>query len=186
MKRNFKRIAAVHDICGLGRSSLAAVMPIVSVMGIQVCPLPTAVLSSQTSGFEGYTFVDLSDQMDGTVDHWQRVGMDFDCIYTGFLGSPQQVDSIVTMVDKLADDNPLVVVDPVMGDDGLLYDTMDEAMIEKMKQLVAKADVITPNYTELLYLLGWKYGDLGIIHIFTDRDILHLWRNYPLTGIIEL
>ena len=158
MKRNFKRIAAVHDICGLGRSSLAAVMPIVSVMGIQVCPLPTAVLSSQTSGFEGYTFVDLTDQMEGTINHWQSVGMDCDCIYTGVLGSPQQVNSISILLDKLANDQTLVVVDPVMGDDGVLYDTMDDGMNEKMTQLVGKADVITPNYTELLYLLCWEYS----------------------------
>ena len=92
MKRNFKRVMAVHDLSGLGRSSLMAVTPVLSVMGVQVCPVPTAVLSSQTSGFTDYTFVDLTDTMPAYLQHWKNLQMDFDCIYSGFLGSAQQID----------------------------------------------------------------------------------------------
>lgn len=155
MKRTFKRVMAVHDLSGLGRSSLMAATPVLSVMGAQVCPVPTAVLSSQTSGFENYTFVDLTDNMPAYLQHWKELQLDFDCIYSGFLGSVQQ---IVIMEQILADFNAdgqaLVVIDPVLGDDGALYDTMDQQMVEEMGRLIAHADIITPNMTELKLLLN--------------------------------
>ena len=154
MKRTFKRVMAVHDLSGLGRSSLMAATPVLSVMGAQVCPVPTAVLSSQTSGFENYTFVDLTDNMPAYLQHWKELQLDFDCIYSGFLGSVQQ---IVIMEQILADFNAdgqtLVVIDPVLGDDGALYDTMDQQMVEEMGRLITHADIITPNMTELKLLL---------------------------------
>ena len=154
MKRTFKRVMAVHDLSGLGRSSLMAATPVLSVMGTQVCPVPTAVLSSQTSGFENYTFVDLTDNMPAYLQHWKELQLDFDCIYSGFLGSVQQ---IVIMEQILADFNAdgqaLVVIDPVLGDDGALYDTMDQQMVEEMGRLITHADIITPNMTELKLLL---------------------------------
>ena len=154
MKRTFKRVMAVHDLSGLGRSSLMAATPVLSVMGAQVCPVPTAVLSSQTSGFENYTFVDLTDNMPAYLQHWKGLQLDFDCIYSGFLGSVQQ---IVIMEQILADFNAdgqaLVVIDPVLGDDGALYDTMDQQMVEEMGRLITHADIITPNMTELKLLL---------------------------------
>ena len=155
MKRIFKRVMAVHDLSGLGRSSLMAATPVLSVMAAQVCPVPTAVLSSQTSGFENYTFVDLTDNMPAYLQHWKELQLDFDCIYSGFLGSVQQ---IVIMEQILADFNAdgqtLVVIDPVLGDDGALYDTMDQQMVEEMGRLIAHADIITPNMTELKLLLN--------------------------------
>jgi pyridoxine kinase len=132
-----------------------AATPVLSVMGAQVCPVPTAVLSSQTSGFENYTFVDLTDNMPAYLQHWKELQLDFDCIYSGFLGSVQQ---IVIMEQILADFNAdgqaLVVIDPVLGDDGALYDTMDQQMVEEMGRLIAHADIITPNMTELKLLLN--------------------------------
>ena len=154
MSRNYKRIAAIHDLSGLGRSSLAVVMPIISCMGIQVCPVPTAVLSTQTSGYEHYSFVDLTDTLPAYFAHWQSLGMDFDGIYSGFLGSKNQIQLVSGFIDTFADEGTLVVVDPVLGDDGQLYATMDEQMVAEMVKLVRKADVITPNFTELKYLLG--------------------------------
>ena len=155
MKRNFKRVMAVHDLSGLGRSSLMAATPVLSVMGMQVCPVPTAVLSTQTSGFENYTFVDLTDNMPPYLQHWKELQMDFDCIYSGFLGSVRQIEIMERVLEDFnADGQALVVVDPVLGDDGALYDTMDMEMVQEMCRLVSHADIITPNMTELKLLLG--------------------------------
>lgn len=153
MKRSFKRVMAIHDLSGLGRSSLMAVTPVLSVMGVQVCPVPTAVLSTQTSGFTGYTFVDLTGTMPAYLQHWKTLQMDFDCIYSGFLGSARQIDGVEQALRDFASEDTLVVIDPVLGDDGALYDTMDSAMVTRMQQLIGQADVITPNMTEVKLLL---------------------------------
>lgn len=161
-KRSVKRVAAVHDLAGFGRSSLAVVIPILSTMGIQVCSVPTAVLSTHTGDFEGYTFVDLTDSLEGFFEHWKKINLDFDCIYTGFLGSPRQINIIGEFIDDFGKkEETLVVVDPVMGDNGSLYSTMGSEMINQMKKLVRKADIITPNFTEAALLLGKEY-DLAI------------------------
>ena len=151
--RTFQRVLAMHDLSGLGRSSLMAVTPVLSVMGIQVCPVPTAVLSTQTSGFTDYTFVDLTSSMPAYLQHWKTLEMDFDCIYSGFLGSAKQIAIMQDVLRDFADEDTLVVIDPVLGDDDALYDTMDAAMVEQMRQLIAYADIITPNETEVKLLL---------------------------------
>lgn len=154
MKRSFKRVMAIHDLSGLGRSSLMAITPVLSVMGVQVCPVPTAVLSSQTSGFTNYTFVDLTNYMSAYLHHWKELQMDFDCIYSGFLGSIDQISIMENILQNFALNETLVVIDPVLGDDGALYDTMEENMIERMRQLISCAHIITPNVTEVQLLLG--------------------------------
>lgn len=157
MKKPVKRVAAIHDLSGFGRSSLTVVIPILSSMKVQVCPVPTAILSSHTGGFDGFSFVDLTDTMEKYIDHWHRLTLDFDCIYSGFLGSIEQIDIVSKCIDLFGNEENLVVVDPVMGDNGRLYSTMGVAMIEKMKNLIKKADVITPNFTEAAYLLNKSY-----------------------------
>ena len=152
--RSFQRVLAMHDLSGLGRSSLMAVTPVLSVMGIQVCPVPTAVLSTQTSGFTDYTFVDLTDTIPAYLEHWKQLGMNFDCIYSGFLGSAEQIGIMEQLLRDFTDTDTLVVIDPVLGDDDALYDTMDEAMVAQMRSLIAHADIITPNETEVKLLLG--------------------------------
>lgn len=157
MKRQIKRVAAIHDLSGFGRTSLAVVIPILSTMGMQVCSMPTAVLSTHTGGFEGYSFVDLTQFMAGCVNHWKKLEIEFDCIYSGFLGSPRQIDIISGFIDDFSGNDPLVVVDPAMGDNGRLYSTMSEEMVVKMRCLISKADIITPNFTEAAYLLDEPY-----------------------------
>lgn len=156
--RSFQRVLAMHDLSGLGRSSLMAITPVLSVMGIQVCPVPTAVLSTQTSGFHDYTFVDLTDTLPAYIAHWKALQMDFDCIYSGFLGSVEQISIMEQILCDFAETTsqnaPLVVIDPVLGDDDALYDTMDEEMVSQMRQLIGHADIITPNETEVKLLLG--------------------------------
>ncbi|NLT95870.1 MAG: pyridoxamine kinase [Clostridia bacterium] len=150
------KVAAIHDLCGFGRSSLSVVIPILSTMGAQVCSLPTAVLSTHTA-YEGYTFVDLTDYMESFIKHWKEINIRFDCIYSGFLGSARQINIISKFIDDFSVHNPLVVIDPVMADDGELYSTMDMEMVKNMRYLIQKADIITPNYTEAAFLLGEKY-----------------------------
>ncbi|MGI6685586.1 MAG: pyridoxamine kinase [Bacillota bacterium] len=154
-KRSVKRVAAVHDLSGFGRTSLAVVIPILSNMGVQVCSVPTAVLSTHTGGFEDYTFVDLTDSLESFFAHWKKINLDFDCIYTGFLGSSKQINIIEGFIDDFGKKpDTLVVVDPVLGDNGSLYSTMNDEMVSQMRRLIKKANIITPNFTEAAYLLN--------------------------------
>ncbi len=149
-----QRVAAVHDLSGFGGGSLSAVIPILSAMGIQGCTLPTAILSTHTDGFTDFHFRDLTEDMPRILAHWRRLGLSFDGIYSGFLGSPTQIGIVGEMIRDFSQGNPLVVIDPVLGDDGLLYETMTSNMVSEMRHLVSRADLITPNITEAAFLLG--------------------------------
>jgi pyridoxine kinase len=151
------RVAAVHDLSGFGRASLTVVIPILSTMGIQVCPLPTAVLSTHTGGFDNYKFIDLTEHLEEYIRHWDALGIDFDCIYSGFLGSPRQIDIISGFIERFRRPEQLIIIDPVMGDNGKLYSAIDTQMVEQMKRHIGSADIITPNYTEAVYLLDESY-----------------------------
>lgn len=151
------RVAAVHDMSCFGRCSLTVIMPILAAMGVQVCPLPTAVLSTHLGGFHNLAFHDFTDMMPAFFRHWQEEGVQFDCIYSGFLASTQQISVVEAFIREFSHNRPLVVVDPVMGDEGKLYSIYTPQLQEKMKELVKQADIITPNYTEACFLLGEAY-----------------------------
>ncbi len=151
-----KRAAAIHDISGLGRCSLTMALPILSVLGIQCCPVPTAVLSSQTDGYRDYAFTDLTDTLPDYIAHWKKNEEQFDAIYTGFLGSAKQIDIVSGFIDTFRKAHTLVLVDPVMGDNGAIYDSVDQEMCAGIRKLVCCADIITPNLTEAAILLGEK------------------------------
>ena len=166
------RVAAIHDLSGLGRTSLAVVIPILSTMGVQVCSLPTAVLSSETGAYDDFVFVDLTESMPKFLDHWDRLGMKFDAVYSGFLGSPAQVDLVIRCIERNLLPGGFAVVDPVLGDNGVLDPTMTMDMVERMRHLVSRAACITPNLTEAAFLLGETYpGDH--IDAATVRDWLY-------------
>jgi pyridoxine kinase len=148
------KVAAIHDLSGFGRASLTIAIPVLSVMGFQVCPLPTAVLSSQTTGVPDFRFVDLTDAMPGFLDHWRELGLRFEAVYSGFLGSPAQADTVARCIDACLRPGGLAVVDPVLGDNGKLDATMTPAMVDAMRRLIARAHCITPNITEAAFLLG--------------------------------
>lgn len=156
MKPTMKRVAAIHDLSGFGRASLCSIIPTLSAMGVQVCPVPTAILSTHSGDFENYTFQDLTDTIPAYMAHWKQLGLEFDCIYSGFLGSPKQTQIVADIFDDFATEDTLVVVDPVMGDNGDLYSSIPETMIPQMRKLIGKADIIVPNYTEAAMLLGRK------------------------------
>ena len=151
-----KKIAAVHDLSGAGRVSLTVVIPILSSMGFQVCPLPTAVLSSHTP-YPHFSILDLTDEMPRIINEWKQLEVQFDAIYTGYLGSPRQIQIVSEFIDDFRRPDSLVMIDPVLGDNGKLYTNFDGRMILEMRHLIRKADVITPNMTELFYLLDKPY-----------------------------
>lgn len=160
-----KKVAAVHDLSGMGRVSLTVVIPILSSMGFQVCPLPTAVLSNHTQ-YEHFSFLDLTDEMPRIISEWKRLEVEFDAIYTGYLGSPRQIQIVSDFINDFRRPDSLVVVDPVLGDNGRLYTNFELPMVKEMQQLVTKADVITPNLTELFYLLDIPYEEKN-----TDEEL---------------
>jgi pyridoxine kinase len=154
-----KRVLAVHDISCFGRCSLTVALPIISAAGIETTVLPTAVLSTHTGGFSGFTYRDLTDDILPVAQHWQNLGLEFDSIYTGFLGSFEQIDFVAKIFDMFRNDNILTVVDPVMADYGKLYSIFPSNFPEGMRKLCRKADLIVPNLTEAAFLLDEQYHD---------------------------
>ncbi|MGE4453809.1 MAG: pyridoxamine kinase [Sphaerochaeta sp.] len=152
--------AAIHDLSCYAKSSLTVVLPVLEAMGIETCPLPTAILSSQTDGFDTYYFRDTSKDMQEIITSWNRLSLQFDAVYSGFLGSEGQVELIVQFIEhQRMGASPFVLVDPVLGDDASLYGPISVAHVEAMKRLVKKADVITPNTTEAALLLNLPYQE---------------------------
>lgn len=151
------RAAAVHDLSGFGRCSLTVALPVLSCMGVQVSCLPTAILSTHTGGFQGYTFRDLTADMKPFYQHWQKEGFQFDALYTGYLGSAEQIDLVADMISRFRRAENIILVDPVMGDHGKLYSLYTAEMAAGMKRLCAQADVIVPNMTEAAFLTGMEY-----------------------------
>jgi pyridoxine kinase len=158
--KEIPKIMAIQDMSGVGRCSLTVILPIMSALGCQVCPLPTALLSNH-SEFKEFYFFDFTDHMEEYYSYWERNNFWFDCVYSGFIGSEDQIDIILDIIDKVRHKNrqALILVDPVMGDHGFTYATYNDKMIKKMSDLVKRADIITPNLTEACILLGKKYHD---------------------------
>lgn len=156
-KGPLQRVAAIHDISGFGKCSMTVVLPILSAAGIEVVCMPTAVLSTHTGGFEGFTYRDLTEDLPAITEHWKSLDLHFSSIYSGFLGSPEQVDIVSNFMDTFNSDNTLVYVDPVMADEGELYSVFDDHMVDKMRELCEKADLLLPNITEACFLLKRPY-----------------------------
>lgn len=155
MEKRPARVAAIHDLSGFGRCSISVILPVLSAMGVQVCPVLTAVLSTHTGGFGDVVFRDLTDYIKPALEHYKSLDINFEAVYSGFLGSEEQVDSCLEFFKNYPDS--LKIVDPVMGDNGKAYRTCTKSLQNRMKELVAVADVITPNLTEAAMLLGENY-----------------------------
>lgn len=152
-----KRVLAVHDLSCVGRCSLTVALPILSAAGLEASALPTAVLSTHTGGFTGMTFRDLTQDLPAIFAHWKTLDLAFDAIYTGYLGSAEQVALVEQLFDAFRGEQTKIIVDPVMGDHGKLYPGMSEKMPQLMKTLCQKADVIVPNQTEAALMLSRPY-----------------------------
>lgn len=152
-----KRVAAIHDLSGFGKCSLTVALPILSAAGIETSALPTAVLSTHTGGIEGYTYRDLTDDLAPIMRHWKSLGIGFDAIYSGFLGSIDQIDLVKEFFRLFKTKENLILVDPVMADNGELYKLFTPDFVNGMRSLCEKADIIVPNLTEAALLLGEPY-----------------------------
>lgn len=177
------RVAAIHDLSGFGRCSLTVAIPILSAMGVQCCPLPTAFLSTHTGGFEGFTFLDMTDEMPKVAAHWKSLDLQFDAIYSGFLGSERQIALVEEFFTAFRGGSTVVVMDPVMGDGGKIYRTYTPAMCAGMARLAERADIITPNCTEAALLLGVSYGELPPAEETVKRLSMDGRRSVVLTGV---
>lgn len=154
-----KKIALINDLSGFGKCSLTAAIPVISVLGIQACPLPTAILSAQT-GFPSYYCDDYSDKMNLFTDAWKDMQESFDGIYSGYLGSAAQMHNVLYFLDKFQTKDTLYLADPVMGDNGQRIRIFTQELLDCMKELTRHADVITPNLTELCLLADMDYDAL--------------------------
>ena len=172
-----KKVLAIHDISCLGRCSLTAAIPIISAAGAEVVPLPTAVLSTHTGGFTHFTFRDLTEDMNAIIKHWKMLGYQFDIIYTGYLGSLEQVDIVKHIIECFKKEDTLVVVDPVMADAGTYYSMITPDFAAGMRELCEMADIITPNLTEAAFLLERDYKEN-----YTKEETEALLRALSLLG----
>ena len=182
------RVAAIHDISGFGRCSLTVVLPVLGAMGAECCPMPTAFLSAQTAfpKSDRAVFLDMTDQLERTGSHWQELNVQFDAIYSGFLGSEAQIGLLGEFIRKFRGKDTLVVVDPVMGDWGKPYRTYTPDLCRRMGELAEHADVITPNLTEAAILLGEEYDPApgeDKVRAWLERLSLKGTRSVVITGV---
>ena len=182
----YKRILTIQDISCVGQCSATVALPIISACGIECAVLPSAVLSTHTAGFKGYTFRDLTEDMPHIKDHWIKEGIEFDSIYTGYLGSTKQIEYVKDIYDATCKKDGYLIVDPAMADGGKLYPGFDAEFVKAMKGLCAAADYIIPNITEAALLTDIEYKD-EYDGEYIDRLIAGLYslgcKNIILTGV---
>ncbi|MBE6984596.1 MAG: pyridoxamine kinase [Ruminococcaceae bacterium] len=183
---SYPKILTIQDISCVGQCSLTVALPIISACGIETCVLPSAVLSTHTAGFSGYTFRDLTDDMPAICAHWQKENIAFDGIYTGYLGSTKQIDYVMQIIDTVKKSSAPAIVDPAMADNGKLYPGFGMAFVEAMKALCAKADYVVPNITEAALLADVAYQteyDRVYIDLLIEKLQALGCKNIILTGV---
>lgn len=183
-----KKIAVINDIAGYGRCAMTVLLPIISYMGVQACPLPTSIFSNNTA-FPHFFMDDYTDRMEVYIENWKKLGLTFDGIATGYLGSVRQIAIVKRFVREFSEESSLVLVDPVMGDHGRLYSAYTAELCTELRELVALADIITPNLTEACYLLDIPYRERG----WTRRELFTMAERLSdmgpskvvITGIVQ-
>lgn len=152
-----KRVLTVQDISCIGQCSLTVALPIISACGVETIVLPSAVLSSHTGGFQGFTFRDLTEDIPKIRKHWTKEGLRFDCLYTGYLGSTRQISYVMELMETVLAEGAMKIIDPAMADNGRLYQGFDEAYVKEMARLCSRADIVLPNLTEAAMMTGISY-----------------------------
>ena len=183
---SYKKILTIQDISCVGQCSLTVALPIISACGVETAVLPSAVLSTHTAGFKGYTFRDLSDDMPDICAHWQKEGIKFDAIYTGYLGSEKQIDYVKNIFATVLADGGKKVVDPAMADNGALYPGFDMAFAKAMGRLCVDADYVLPNITEAAFITETEFKeeyDRAYIDLLLERLSDMGCKNIILTGV---
>ena len=185
-EKSYKRILTIQDISCVGQCSLTVALPILSACGLETAILPSAVLSTHTAGFSGFTFRDLADDMPSILDHWKKENIQFEAVYTGYLGSKEQVDYVLDIFAGTKTDSARLIVDPAMADNGSLYSIFDMDYVNAMKRLCEKADYLLPNITEACFLTGMEYKteyDRAYIDEMLDKLVALGTKNVILTGV---
>lgn len=183
---SYKKILTIQDISCVGQCSLTVALPVISACGIETCVLPSAVLSTHTAGFSGYTFRDLTEDMPDIKKHWEKEGITFDAIYTGYLGSTKQIDYVTDIFAETASADCVKIVDPAMADNGNLYPGFDNEFVQAMKGLCGKADYLLPNISEACFLTDTEYKsayDREYIDLLLDKLVALGCNNIILTGV---
>ena len=156
---NYKKVLTIQDVSCVGQCSLTVALPIISACGMETCILPSAILSTHTGGFKGFTFRDLTDDMPFIQKHWISEGIKFDAIYTGYLGSIKQVAYVKNILDTMGNENSIKIVDPAFADNGKLYSIFNDEYVNAMKTLIPSADVLIPNVSEACFLSNTEYKE---------------------------
>ena len=183
---NYKRVLTIQDISCFGQCSLTVALPILSAAGLETVILPSAVLSTHTGGFTGFTVRDLTDDIPGIAAHWKKENISFDAIYTGYLGSIQQINQVKDIIKTLSNPGAVSVVDPAMADNGKLYGAFNAEYVEEMKKLVYNCDITLPNITEAAFLTGIEYRneyDRAYIDKIFDAMAKNGAKTVVLTGV---
>lgn len=183
---SYKKILTIQDISCVGQCSLTVALPILSACGMETCILPSAILSTHTAGFSGFTFRDLTDDMPEIQKHWKRENIRFSAIYTGYLGSTKQIDYVKDILNTMGTADCIRVVDPAMADNGKLYPAFDGSYVEAMKELCKSADILLPNITEACFLTDMEYResyDEGYIKALLEKLSLLGAETIVLTGV---
>ena len=181
-----QKVLTIQDISCVGQCSLTVALPIISACGLETCILPSAVLSTHTGGFKGFTFRDLTDDMPGIAEHWKKEGINFGAIYTGYLGSAKQIEYVQNIMAELSADDCIHIVDPAMADNGKLYVGFDDAFVQEMKGLCYQADIILPNITEACLITDTEYKaeyDEEYVNALVDKMVSMGAKTIILTGV---
>ncbi len=184
--KSYKRILTIQDISCVGQCSLTVALPILSACGLETAILPSAVLSTHTAGFSGFTFRDLADDMPAILAHWKKENIQFEAVYTGYLGSLQQIDYVLDIYSGTKTESARLIVDPAMADNGSLYSIFDMDYVNAMKRLCEKADYLLPNITEACFLTGMEYKteyDRAYIDEMLGKLVALGTKNVVLTGV---
>lgn len=183
---SYPKILTIQDISCVGQCSLTVALPIISACGVETCILPSAILSTHTAGFSGFTFRDLTDDMPAIRDHWEKENIKFDGVYTGYLGSTKQIDYVINIIKTLNKENAKAIIDPAMADNGKLYPLFNQEYVEAMKGLCACADYVIPNITEACFLTNTEYKteyDRAYIDAIVEKLLALGAKNVVLTGV---
>lgn len=185
---NQKKIAVINDMSGFGRCSITVSLPIISKLKVQCCPVPTSIFSNHT-GFKSFFFEDYTKKMVPYIEEWKKLGLKFDGIATGFLGSREQIDIVRGFIEYFKDSDNIVIIDPVMGDYGKPYSTYTPEMCGEMKSLIGYADIITPNLTEACVLTDTDYHDgrwrMSDLHAMAEKISSKGPGKVVITGIVQ-
>lgn len=152
MKKPINRVATIHDLCGIGKAALTNIMPVLATLGVEVCPIPTMILTSHTGGYNP-SVLKLDGYISRAMEHYKKINIDFKCIFIGYLGSNTCIEETLNLLKNIKKENSLIVLDPIFADNGRYYSNFDKSYSDELKKLIAYSNIITPNYTEACYLI---------------------------------